>query len=125
MHRNTGARQRLRTNPRELSLPPTTTTGSWAPMPHGVGGMVSPAEYKNRTTHKSRLTVCPPTPSSPGETSLVHPQLLRQILKSHQHNRIIAAHQRRLTHPGPHRPTLTMLQLHNQIRQRLDVRRRA
>jgi hypothetical protein len=57
--------------------------------------------------------------------SLVHPQPLGQILKRHEHNRIITPHQRRLAHPGPHRPTLTTLQLDNQIRQCMNVRERA
>ena len=57
--------------------------------------------------------------------SLVPPQPLSQILERHQHNRIIAPHQRRLAHPGPHRPTLIMLQLHEQIHQCLHARKRA
>ena len=61
----------------------------------------------------------PPNPASAkqgqaqGTLLLVLPQPLRQIFERDQHNRIIAAHQRRLAHPGPHRPTLTMPQLHN------------
>ena len=62
------------------------------------------------------------TGSSPGDTSLVHPQPLRQILKRDQDDRIIATHHR-FAHPGPHRPTLTMPQLHHQIRQRIDARK--
>ena len=57
--------------------------------------------------------------------SLVHPQPLGQILECHQQNRIITPHQGRLAHPGPHRPTLTMLQFHNEIRQCMNVRERA
>jgi len=47
---------------------------------------------------------------------LVNPEPIGQIVKRHQHKRIIAPHQRRVAHPGPHRPTLTMAQLHHQIR---------
>src|SRR5580693_301532 len=56
-------------------------------------------------------------PTSPRALTLVRPQPFRQVLKRYQHNQIIAPHQRRLAHPGTHRPTLAMLQLHNQIRQ--------
>jgi hypothetical protein len=89
-------------------------------------GMISPAEYKNGTTQTTK----PPNPVSAkqgqaqGTLLLVHPQLVRQIFKRHQHNLIIVPHQRRIAHPGPHRPTLTMLELHNQIRQRIDTRKR-
>jgi hypothetical protein len=68
---------------------------------------------RNRTTQTTR----PPNPVSAkqgqaqGTLSLVIPQPLRQIFERDQHNRIIAAHQRRLAHPGPHRPTLTMPKL--------------
>jgi hypothetical protein len=90
-------------------------------------GMLSPAEYKNRTTQttKAAWPRIRQSGSSPGDTSLIHPQPLGQIVKRHQHDRIIAAHRRRPAHPGPHLPTLTMLQFHDQIRQCIDARERA
>jgi hypothetical protein len=89
-------------------------------------GMLCPAEYNKRTLRRqNRLPGVRQTGPAHRTLLLVHPQPLRQILKRHEHNRIITPHQRRLAHPGPDRPTLTMPQLHNQIRQCVDARERA
>ena len=109
-----------------LSSPSATGTGEST-----TGGERSALGVLSRPNTRIEPLKKPPDPVSAkqgqaqGTLSLVHPQPLGQILKRHQHNRIIAPHQRRLAHPGPHRPTLAMLQLHHQIRQCIDARKRA
>ncbi len=91
---------------------PSSTTDTWrppapplsSPSATGSGARIEPFRRQNS------LTLCSPNRTKPqGALSLVHPQPLRQIVKRHHHKRIIAPHQRRLAHPGPYRPTLTML----------------
>jgi hypothetical protein len=83
-------------------LKSSSTTDTWGP-PYRPQGRRRRLDRANPVSAKH----C----QAQGTLVLVVPQPLRQIFERDQHNRIIATHQCRRAHLGPHRPTLTMPKL--------------